>query len=243
VVPARRGRRQPWGAGGAAGRAGTSSGRPDQAWRYIHTIATSTSINGGCGVPIPEGEPRDVCVEIYVENLTYIADAAGRPRACKFLLEAGRPPPIKRTGQCRPWRRPVRFVTAVEQAQCGNWSMTPFYHMRYEETVTLSDVMDEFCSAGSFMCRSAIPPGRPREPGKGELDPALDCAFVRWEKGYQARHAWSWIHLMEQLDEACLWMMILAIAWIRQPLVVWQATLVLVGSDDILARKCNLRWR
>ena len=147
----------------------------DQALDYI-THCDFYSINVGAG-PVPEGESRERCVETYIENLTYIADAAGDHR-CKFLLE-----PV--TSQRIPdWAMQTMaqardIVEAVDRPNVGLVYDT--FHMRYEETGTLSDIMDEYWPLIGYV-QIGNPPGR-HEPGVGELD-LIWIAKRAIEKGY-----------------------------------------------------------
>ncbi len=147
----------------------------DQALDYI-THCDFYSINVGAG-PVPEGESRERCVATYVENLTYIADAAGDHR-CKFLLEpvtSRRIPDwaMQTMAQARD------IVEAVDRPNVGLVYDT--FHMRYEETGTLSDSMDEYWPLIGYV-QIGNPPDR-HEPGVGELD-LLWIARRAIEKGY-----------------------------------------------------------
>ncbi len=147
----------------------------DQALEYI-AHCDFYSINVGAG-PVPAGETRERCVETYIENLQYIADAAGGHR-CRFLLEpvtARRIPDwaMQTMAQARD------IVAAVDRPNVGLVYDT--FHLRYEETGTLTDIMDEFWPLIGYV-QIGNPPGR-NEPGVGELD-LLWIARRAVEKGY-----------------------------------------------------------
>lgn len=147
----------------------------DQALEYIQHC-DFYSINVGAG-PVPGDETRERCVETYVENLTYIADAAGNHR-CKFLLEPVTAHRIPNwTMQTMAQARDI--VTAVNRRNVGLVFDT--FHMRYEESGTLSDIMDEYWPLIGYV-QIGNPPGR-HEPGVGELD-LLWIGRRAIEKGY-----------------------------------------------------------
>jgi len=147
----------------------------DQALDYI-THCDFYSINVGAG-PVPPGESRERCVETYIENLGYIARAAGSHR-CKFLLE---PVTAHRIADwtMQTMAQACEIVEAVDMANVGLVYDT--FHMRYEESGTLSDIMDEYWPLIGYV-QIGNPPGR-HEPGEGELD-LLWLARRAVEKGY-----------------------------------------------------------
>jgi len=171
----------------------------DQALEYI-THCDFYSINVGAG-PVPDGESRERCIELYIENLRYIADAAGEHR-CKFLLE-----PV--TAQRIPhWAMQTMAQARDIVDQVGRSNVGLVYdtlHMRYEETGTLSDIMDEFWPQIGYV-QIGNPPDR-HEPGVGELD-LLWLARRAIEKGYSgaigmeldpSKDSWSSLMWMNEL--------------------------------------------
>lgn len=148
----------------------------DQALEYIQ-YCDFYSINVGAG-PVPQGQDRQRCIDTYVENLGYIAGNSGGHR-CKFLLEpvcANRIPhwPMQKMAEARD------IVNAVGRPNVGLVYDT--FHMRYEETGTLSMIMDEFWPLIGYV-QIGNPPDR-HEPGVGELD-LLWLAQRAVDKGYQ----------------------------------------------------------
>jgi hydroxypyruvate isomerase len=174
----------------------------DQALEYI-THCDFYSINVGAG-PVPEGESRARCVDTYIENLAYIAQAAGDHR-CKFLLE---PVTSRRIANwaMQTMAQAREIVEAVDRPNVGLVYDT--FHMRYEETGTLSDIMDEYWPQIEYV-QIGNPPGR-HEPGEGELD-LLWLARRAIAKGYQgaigmeldpSRDSWTSLMWMNALGYA-----------------------------------------
>ena len=134
----------------------------DLALEYIHHC-DFYSINVGAG-PIPQGEEKQRCLDVYIENIDYISTNAGNHR-CKFLLEpvcAHRIEnwPMQKMAEAR------EIVNSLGKTNVGLVYDT--FHMRYEETGTLTDIMDEFWPLIGYF-QIGNPPDR-NEPGVGELD-------------------------------------------------------------------------
>ena len=102
----------------------------DLALEYIHHC-DFYSINVGAG-PIPQGEEKQKCLDVYIENIDYISTNAGNHR-CKFLLEpvcAHRIKnwPMQKMAEAR------KIVNSLGKKNVGLVYDT--FHMRYEETGT-----------------------------------------------------------------------------------------------------------
>ncbi len=148
----------------------------EQALEYIQHCDIY-SINVGAG-PVPPGESREACVATYIENLDWIAAASG-DHCCKFLLE-----PVT-SHRIVDWAMQTmaqarEIVEAVDRPNVGLVYDT--FHMRYEETGTLSDIMDEHWPHIGYV-QIGNPPDR-REPGVGELD-LVWIAQRAIDKGYK----------------------------------------------------------
>jgi hydroxypyruvate isomerase len=148
----------------------------DQALEYIQHC-DFYSINVGAG-EMPPGEERQRCVDTYVENLDYIAGNAGGHR-CKFLLE----PVCTQRAARWPMKKMAEARAIAEAVGRPNVGLVyDTFHMRYEETGTLTDIMDEFWPLIGYV-QIGNPPGR-NEPGVGELD-LLWLAERAVGKGYR----------------------------------------------------------
>lgn len=148
----------------------------DQVLEYIHHC-NFYSINVGAG-PIPEGVDRQRCIDTYVKNIDYISRSAGDHR-CKFLLE----PVCRQRIENWPMQKMSDAKEIVDLVGGNNVGLVyDTFHMRYEETGTLTDIMDIFWPYIGYV-QIGNPPNR-NEPGVGELD-LLWIVQRALEKGYQ----------------------------------------------------------